>query len=97
MDKFSYIKLIVSENVMNPLSRTRKFTHLNRWLRPPGLDYYLVTSLSSRENERRDRAAAEERVLNTSIVETVGADRETFTHVVSNNQLDLTDRENLTL
>lgn len=56
------------------------------------LRYYLV-----RENHRRDELAANDdaQILHKGVVEDVDADG-TRTHtVVDNNQLDLTDRENL--
>ncbi len=56
------------------------------------LRWYLM-----RENKRRDALAAANTVLNTGIIESVEADGTKIAHVVDNNQLDLTDRENLTL
>ncbi len=51
----------------------------------------------SRENKRRDKLAAEGRVADTGFVESEAADGSHITRAVDNNQLDLTDRENLEL
>ena len=56
------------------------------------LRYYLV-----RENKRRDALAAQGEIQNNGVVESVTADGAKVTNVVDNNQLDLTDRENLAL
>ncbi|OQV10114.1 hypothetical protein CLAIMM_14158 [Cladophialophora immunda] len=55
------------------------------------LRYYLV-----KENKRRDALVARERVSKTGVVESITEEGVTVTHSVDNNQLDLTDRENLT-
>jgi len=51
----------------------------------------------ARENKRRDRLQAENQIADTGIVETVDADGSRVAKVVDKNQLDLTDRENLSL
>lgn len=56
------------------------------------LRYYLV-----QENKRRDALAAQGEIQNNGVVESVTADGAKVTNVVDNNQLDLTDRENLAL
>jgi hypothetical protein len=56
------------------------------------LYFYLV-----RENKRRDELAAQGRVAETGAVEETTDDGEKVVHAVDNNQLDLTDRENLAL
>jgi hypothetical protein len=50
-----------------------------------------------RENKRRDKLEAESLVADNGIVETTNGDGTTMTRMVDNNQLDLTDRENLKL
>ncbi|KAL9624996.1 MAG: hypothetical protein Q9160_000725 [Pyrenula sp. 1 TL-2023] len=55
------------------------------------LRYYLV-----RENRRRDALAAAKPVMDDGVVESYDEDGIRITHVVNANQLDLTDRENLT-
>lgn len=50
-----------------------------------------------KENKRRDKLQAESDVRDAGIVEEVHDNGTTVTHVVDNNQLDLTDKENLTL
>lgn len=54
--------------------------------------YYLV-----KENKRRDAmVAAGKEIRETGVVESTDDDGHFIDHVVDNNQLDLTDRENLT-
>ncbi|KAH0493370.1 hypothetical protein TgHK011_000043 [Trichoderma gracile] len=48
-----------------------------------------------RENKRRDKLEAESLVVDSGIIETTNEDGTRVTRVVDNNQLDLTDRENL--
>jgi hypothetical protein len=49
------------------------------------------------ENKRRDRIQAEKGVIDTGLVEDVDEDGVQRVHAVDKNQLDLTDRENLSL
>ncbi|KAF9887941.1 hypothetical protein FE257_009463 [Aspergillus nanangensis] len=56
---------------------------------------YHIGIYLSRENHRRDQASAKGRVQHTGVVESFNADGIKVSHVVDNNQLDLTDRENL--
>ena len=51
----------------------------------------------AKENRRRDKLEAEGKVLDTGVVEEFHEDGTMETEVVDNNQLDLTDRENLAL
>ena len=54
--------------------------------------YYLV-----KENKRRDAILASGKDLqNTGVIESTDADGHHVSHTVESNQLDLTDRENLT-
>lgn len=50
-----------------------------------------------RENKRRDELAAQGRVAEGGVVEETTEQGNKVAHTVDNNQLDLTDRENLTL
>lgn len=50
-----------------------------------------------RENKRRDKLEADNLVADNGIIETMNEDGTTVTRVVDNNQLDLTDRQNLKL
>ncbi|KAL4867468.1 hypothetical protein BDV12DRAFT_198161 [Aspergillus spectabilis] len=50
----------------------------------------------SRENTRRDKLEAENRVTSNGVVESVDSDGGQVTRVVDNSQMDLTDKENLT-
>ena len=51
-----------------------------------------------KENKRRDALVAlGEDVRGTGVVESTDGEGHRIDHVVDNNQLDLTDRENLTL
>ncbi|KAH8694305.1 allantoate permease [Talaromyces proteolyticus] len=49
----------------------------------------------NQENNRRDSLQSESQVIDNGLVETVKEDGTVETHIVDNNQLDLTDRENL--
>lgn len=51
----------------------------------------------SRENKRRDQLAEANQVTSNGVVETVDSDGGKVALVVDNSQLDLTDKENLTL
>lgn len=51
----------------------------------------------SQENKRRDKLQAEVQVPNNGIIETVDSEGGKVSRVVDNSQMDLTDRENLTL
>lgn len=51
----------------------------------------------SRENKRRDKLAEANQVTSNGVVETVDSDGGKVALVVDNSQLDLTDKENLTL
>ena len=51
----------------------------------------------SRENKRRDKLAEFNQVASNGVIETVDSDGSKVARVVDNSQLDLTDRENLTL
>ena len=51
----------------------------------------------SQENKRRDKLAEFNQVASNGVVETVDSDGSKVARVVDNSQLDLTDRENLTL
>lgn len=50
-----------------------------------------------RENKRRDQITAVHSVTQNGIVETVDSDGTKVARVVDNTQMDLTDKENLTL
>ena len=56
------------------------------------LRYYLV-----KENKRRDALEAQGKVTDGGVVEETTDEGVKVAHTVDNNQLDLTDRENLTL
>ncbi|KAJ5087796.1 hypothetical protein N7456_011412 [Penicillium angulare] len=51
----------------------------------------------SRENKRRDKLEATNHVTSNGIVETIDSDGSKVARVVDNSQMDLTDKENLTL
>lgn len=51
----------------------------------------------SRENKRRDQLAEANQVTSNGVVETVDSNGGKVALVVDNSQLDLTDKENLTL
>ncbi|KAJ5391450.1 hypothetical protein N7509_006940 [Penicillium cosmopolitanum] len=51
----------------------------------------------SQENKRRDKLQAEDQVTSNGIIETVDSEGGKVSRVVDNSQMDLTDRENLTL
>lgn len=56
------------------------------------LRVYLV-----RENKRRDKLQAADQVASNGVVEILDSDGTQVARVVDNSQMDLTDRENLTL
>lgn len=51
----------------------------------------------SRENKRREKLAEANQVTSNGVVETVDSVGGKVARVVDNSQLDLTDKENLTL
>ncbi|KAF2152955.1 MFS transporter [Myriangium duriaei CBS 260.36] len=61
----------------------------------PSVDILFLRWYLVRENKRRDALEAASKVSHKGIVESVGEDGTKTQTVVSNNQLDLTDRENL--
>ncbi|EEA24900.1 allantoate permease, putative [Talaromyces marneffei ATCC 18224] len=63
----------------------------------PSLCIIALRIILVKENKRRDKLQAESDVRDAGIVEEVHDNGTTVTHVVDNNQLDLTDKENLTL
>jgi hypothetical protein len=63
----------------------------------PSICIVALRILLVKENKRRDRLQEIAQVRDDGVVETVDDNGTTVTHVVDNNQLDLTDRENLTL
>ena len=63
----------------------------------PSIIITILRIYLSRENERRDKLEAQNLVSNNGLVETINNDGSRETRVVDNNQLDLTDRENLKL
>ncbi|CRG84396.1 putative transporter PB1C11,03 [Talaromyces islandicus] len=62
----------------------------------PSICIVALRILLQRENKRRDRLAEANQVRDDGVVETLSDNGTKVTHVVDNNQLDLTDRENLT-
>jgi hypothetical protein len=56
------------------------------------LRVYLV-----RENKQRDKLQAADQVASNGVVEILDSDGKQVARVVDNSQMDLTDRENLTL
>jgi hypothetical protein len=76
----------------------------NIWLIPlkiaailPSIIIIALRIYLSRENQRRDKLAEANQVASNGVVETVDSDGGTVARIVDNSQLDLTDRENLTL
>lgn len=63
----------------------------------PSLCIIALRIILVKENKRRDKLQAENDVRDAGIVEEVQDNGTTVTHVVDGNQLDLTDKENLTL
>jgi hypothetical protein len=63
----------------------------------PSIIIVILRVYLSRENKRRDKLAEQNQVTTNGIVETVDADGTKVTRVVDTTQMDLTDRENLTL
>jgi hypothetical protein len=63
----------------------------------PSIIIIILRIYLSRENTRRDKLEAENRVTSNGVVETVDSDGGQVTRVVDNSQMDLTDKENLTL
>lgn len=63
----------------------------------PSLCIIALRIILVKENKRRDKLQAESDVRDAGIVEEVHDNGTTVTHVVDSNQLDLTDKENLTL
>ncbi|KUL87704.1 hypothetical protein ZTR_05849 [Talaromyces verruculosus] len=62
----------------------------------PSLCIIALRIILVKENKRRDKLQAESDVRDAGIVEEVHDNGTTVTHVVDSNQLDLTDKENLT-
>jgi hypothetical protein len=56
------------------------------------LRVYLV-----RENKQRDKLQAADQVASNGVIEILDSDGKQVARVVDNSQMDLTDRENLTL
>lgn len=62
----------------------------------PSLIIITLRVYLSRENTRRDNLDAAKQI-SSGVIETINSDGTKDAHVVDNNQLDLTDRENLRL
>lgn len=63
----------------------------------PSIVIIILRVYLSRENKRRDKLEATNQVNGNGIIETTDADGALVARVVDNSQMDLTDRENLTL
>lgn len=63
----------------------------------PSIIIVTLWTYLSRENRRRDEFKESHEVNSSGIVETTDSDGSKVTRVVNNTQMDLTDRENLTL
>lgn len=63
----------------------------------PSIIIVVLRVYLSRENKRRDKLAEANQVTSNGVVETVDSDGGKVARVVDNSQLDLTDKENLTL
>ncbi|KAJ5773011.1 Major facilitator superfamily domain general substrate transporter [Penicillium paradoxum] len=63
----------------------------------PSIIIIVLRIYLSRENKRRDKLKESNQVTSNGVVETVDSDGSKVARVVDNSQLDLTDRENLTL
>lgn len=63
----------------------------------PSIVIIILRVYLSRENKRRDKLEATNQVNGNGIIETTDSDGGLVTRVVDNSQMDLTDRENLTL
>lgn len=62
----------------------------------PSIIIVVLYILLVRENKRRDELAAQGRVNERGVIEETTEQGNKVGHTVDNNQLDLTDRENLT-
>lgn len=63
----------------------------------PSITIGVLRFYLSRENRRRDRLQADDQVTSNGIVETIDSEGVKVARIVDNSQMDLTDRENLTL